>query len=623
MTDIAVGGVVADSGEQPQQRVNWARWALITSIGGAIAAAMAALLAALSPRVDHYVPHLYQLIFEGVAFALAILAPTFCSWQRAIADVQLPRTDGADPKYEHVSGWSAILLASVVLFIATLVWWASNSNDANRKIHADFGAAVVLLVSIAFILVAAAPSIARWYRNRLQPVDADEEDDEVTEKKGFVDSVGLWLSAVDAVLVFAVANAVGANRQNFYLRYAILLATISACAALGYYWDAPWSFIPIVWGFVIAFAVSRRWAWIEGDRELAMLNPNLSQRYIRVGFDQDLRDEALVVFLSMFLLVPLALRQAQLLADAHSVPMFSLAHGANVHDLGIWVAFYGTELAKALPFVDWAEVYHVEGDAPVSATSALALHAVFLVRVFIDLVFLAALLQAIASASRDAQQRELFYRKHAIFRLDPFTEPDAFRALVRKGAEGWEKNGNIFSRFPSYDKNRLVELSAHRDDRIRRAAEFLLEDDASITNDPHYRLSRKSAERDVSPEDIQALVNEIVQSGPKRNAYQLGVARVRLLQGHGMVPVRREILRLITQAQPAERERRDALIAAMIGERRELTYQSRSIALDALAADVGTDLTVRSAVQQVADHDAAKALQNRAKQILADHPETA
>lgn len=90
-----------------------------------------------------------------------------------------------------------------------------------------------------------------------------------------------------------------------------------------------------------------------------------------------------------------------------------------------------------------------------------------------------------------------------------------------------------------------------------------------------------------------------------------------------MVPVRREILRLITQAQPAERERRDALIAAMIGERRELTYQSRSIALDALAADVGTDLTVRSAVQQVADHDAAKALQNRAKQILADHPETA
>ncbi|MFZ2029985.1 MAG: hypothetical protein WAU68_06745 [Vitreimonas sp.] len=622
MTDIAAG-VLAESGDLPQQRINWARWALVSSICGAAAAASAATLAAISPRVDAYVPHMYQLIFQGVAFAFAVLGPVFCSWQRAIADGQLPRSNGAEPKYEHVSGWSAILLGSVVMFIAGLVSWASHSNDANRKIHADFGAAVVLLVSLAFVLVAAAPSIARWYRNRQNPAQVDEDEEYTSDKRSFIDSVGGWLSALDGVLVFAVANAVGANRQNFYLRYAILLATISACAALGYYWDAPWSFIPIAWGFFIAFAVSRRWAWIEGDRELAMLNPNLSQRYIRVGFDQDLRDEALVVFLSMFLLVPLALRQAQLLADAYGVPMFALARGANVHDVGIWIAFYGTELAKALPFVDWAEVYHVEGDAPVAATSALALHAVFLVRVFIDLVFLAALLQAISSASRDAQQRELFYRKHAIFRLDPFTEPDAFRALVRKGSDGWEKNGSVFNRFPSYDKNRLIELSAHRDERIRRAAEFLLEDDAALTNDPHYRLSRKSADRDVTPEDIQALVNEIVQSGPRRNAYQLGVARVRLLQGHGMVPVRREILRLITQAQPADRERRDALIAAIFGERRELTYPSRSIALDALADDVGKDLTVRSAIQQVADHDAAKTLQNRAKQILAAHPETA
>jgi hypothetical protein len=154
----------------------------------------------------------------------------------------------------------------------------------------------------------------------------------------------------------------------------------------------------------------------------------------------------------------------------------------------MWLGFYGTELAKAVPFVDWAEVYHVEGDAPVEVHTDLARHAVFLTRVLIDLVFLAALLQAISSASRDAQQRELFYKKRAISRLDPFTEPEAFRTLVRRAADGsWEKNGDRFEEFPHYDPNRLVELSASPDSRVARAADFLIERDA-IGSDPHHRF---------------------------------------------------------------------------------------------------------------------------------------
>ncbi|MES1199434.1 MAG: hypothetical protein ABUS48_05570 [Pseudomonadota bacterium] len=624
MTAAAIEASQAET-PQKQNKVNWSRWATITCVAGSVTSAIAAAIAALEPQLRAYVAGPYLEAAEYVLFALAITTSVFCSWRRAIADVQLPLKNGDEPRYEHVSGWSAILLGCVMIAIAGLAWWAAQSDDANRKIHAEFGTAVVIGVSFTFILVAAAPTLLRWYRNSQPHRDEEEEDAIEDEKKSSpIEALGAWLSAIDGLLVFAIANAVGTNRPNFFVRYGVLLATIGSCAALGYFWDAPWSFFPIAWGFVIAFSVSRRWAWIEQDRELAMLNPTLSQRYIRVGFDQDLRDEALVVFLSMFLLVPLALRQAQLFATAHGVEMFQLGAHSDVHDLGIWIAFYGTELAKAVPFVDWAEVYHVEGDAPVTATSAAALHAVFATRVLIDLVFLAALLQAISSASRDAQQRELFYKKHAIPRLDPFTEPDAFRALVRKGPNGWEKNESLFDRFPKYDLNRLTELTAHKDERVRRAAEFLVDrDNSDATKDPNYRLSKLAADKTISDLDVRAAIDEIVQAGSKRNAYQLGVARVRLLSRQNMTPLRREIVRLITQALHGDRDRRDALIASLVGEHRELTYQSRTIALEALAEDAGRDLTVRHAIEQAASSDAAQTLRNKARQILEAHPEIA
>ncbi|WP_322810380.1 hypothetical protein [Terricaulis sp.] len=426
------------------------------------------------------------------------------------------------------------------------------------------------------------------------------------------------MSVIDSALVFAVATAAGTTRTNTIVRYTILLSLVGTCAALGYYWPAPWAFVPIAWGFVLAFSISRRWAWIEQDRELAMLNPALSQAHIRVGFAQNLRDEALVSFLSMFLLVPLALRQAQLMEGDG---LFTLAQGADIHSIELWISFYGTELAKAVPFVDWAEVYHVEGNADVSAQTDLARHVVFATRVLIDLVFLAALLQAISTASRDGQQRDLFYRKRAIRRLDPFTEPEALRALVRKDANGsWEANEERFEAFPDYDMNRLVELSTNSDERIRTAAE-LLRTRQGADNDPHYRLSSEAAKRPGSSAAIDTLISEIEQAGPTRNLYQLDLARRRLLGQTEMANSRRSILRLIASA-PSSAERTLALVSALVGENREPVFHARLVALETLATVAGTNLKARAAVRHAADHDGASALKARAREILIMNPET-
>lgn len=556
--------------------------------------------------------------FARVAFALALVLPVIACWRRAIRDNQLPAKNGLEPVYEHVSGWSAVFLLAVVAIIAYVVWWAAQSDDANRKIHSLWGLWIVCGLTAAFITVASAPLLPRLVRS-LRLEKATTALSAVLNAP--IEWIGRALSVVDSMLVFAVANAAGTNRKHVMVRYGLLLSVIGSCAALGYLWPPPLAFIPLGWGFLVAFAVSRRWAWIEEDRELAMLNSTLSQAHIRVGFAQNLRDEALVAFLSMFLLVPLALRQAQILADDNDVRLFDVAADADIDSLVTWISFYGTELAKAVPFVDWAEIYHVEGDAPLRAETDLGQHAVFLTRVLIDLVFLAALLQAISSASRDTQQRDLFYRKQSIHRLDPFTEPDAFRSLVRKRAGGGWEASERFEDFPRrYDPNRLVELSSHSDERIAEAARLLLARD-DVQGDPHYQLSARANEREVTPEEIEGLLNTIENGGPERNVYQLALARRRLLSRAKMREVRQRLVTMITQA-PRSAERTDRLIEAMVGESREAYQRARGTALEALAPEIGINLRIKYAIQQVADHDGAQALRKKAQEVLSSYRET-
>jgi hypothetical protein len=617
MTTVATGELSAPERAPGAIPIDWP---LIVTIAGAILMITAAVASAPAPQLAPYLSEGTWRAVSGVAFSVAIIMPVIFCWRRAIRDNQLPAKRGLEPQYEHVNGWNAVFLLAVVLLIGAVVWWASQGDEENQTIHSEWGKLVVLGLTAAFVVIAAAPIVPKAIRFlRLeQPATAISR-----MLNAPVDTVGRSLSVIDSMLVFAIANSAGTNRKNFVLRYGLLLSVIGPCAVLGYYWQPPVAFVPIGWGFLVAFAVSRRWAWIEQDRELAMLNSTISQAHIRVGFSQNLRDEALIAFLSIFLIVPLALRQAQLLALEQNIELFTVSP-ADIDSVPAWIAFYGTELAKAVPFVDWAEIYHVEGAASIKAESDYAQHAVFLTRVLIDLVFLAALLQAVSSASRDAQQRDLFYKKQSIHRLDPFTEPEAFRILVRKGADDrWQVDPTTFDDFPrQYDPNRLVELTTSSDERVAAAATFLRERDGA-GDDPHYQLSTASAERDVTPERISALLDTIENTGPARNPYQLALARRRVLGRRDMRPVRARLVTMIAQSNPPSFERTDRLIEAMVGETREGYAQERGIALEALAPAVATNFRVEAAVRQVAEHDTSKTLQARAREILDAHHRTA
>ena len=84
---------------------------------------------------------------------------------------------------------------------------------------------------------------------------------------------------------------------------------------------------------------------------------------MRIGFSQDPRDEALFCFAAMLLIIPVALRAIFLGLEPQLDYQISSNDyiGLDSHNYWSWLSLFGTELAKAVPFVDWAEIFRVEG----------------------------------------------------------------------------------------------------------------------------------------------------------------------------------------------------------------------------------------------------------------------
>lgn len=261
-----------------------------------------------------------------------------------------------------------------------------------------------------------------------------------------------------------------------------LSVNLAIAAYVGWRAPAPWGLAGLLWGFLVAVAIARRWSWIEDDREHAMLsrefdpekNPN-----IEIGFEQNLRGAALIGILSFLLFIPLGLRQLDLAFD-----LFQHADG-NTSGYLQWFGFFGVEIAKALPFVDWAEAYAIDNGSGIVARGANGHHAVFVAKAVVDVLLLGALMQAIDAIRRENRQRDMFWRGELPV-LDPFLEPREFGRLVRTrnvfGPEGvvedvtsldeLPEDPNVFPKaFVEYDDDRLERIA--KDERLSDAVRAL------------------------------------------------------------------------------------------------------------------------------------------------------
>ena len=333
-------------------------------------------------------------------------------------------------------------------------------------------------------------------------------------------NAAIW-SLLDFFLVRALAIIAGAGRTEKkarYLQFACVMAAVftAMLAAQFDMLDAGIGLLSFWFGCFLIFGIVRRWNWVEQDRSSFIVSRGVAERGIRtikIGFKEDIRSEALIALVLLLLLVPFGLDLVQQFTRQQGGAAF-VFDPANeltesyIRRMAIWIAFFGAELAKTIPFVDWSEVFNVKNGSPVSAATPLAAQLIFMLRATLDLLVLSAILQSISTANRQRNQ-EIAFRSGRLPILDPFSEKKEFKRLHRSIEFSLRKHPakqRPFIDFPFYDEQRLMELADQKnreaETRIKQVAIVLLF--KQYLSDPNSKLEiarfftiQSKLERDV------------------------------------------------------------------------------------------------------------------------------
>jgi len=406
----------------------------------------------------------------------------------------LLRSDVISPVSFYVG---AFLFGGVV----GLASWAGRVTSLPSDMSLLINLAIMFTVVAIFVAFIFIPHIARL----INSFSAKNPDGSVPVAAGLsLQAPAQAVSYLDSVLVHIVAPLTGATQHGRGVPHGFVLLSLLPLTALGFILAPPYGLVPIILGVLMIVALGRRWAWIEEDRETASRLLKTSSPEIQVGFDNDLKDEALLGYATLFIFVPLALYQIN-----GSANVFEIHEVQN--PFIAWLAFFGAELAKAVPFVDWWEIYNVDLNSPVTGvtmdiggqetTAPLAKHLTFAARAMVDLVIMAALLQAIGIWQRTRTQRHLFAIGH-VNHFDPFAERDFFESAITPGQtkpkpefikkirkhvtarEGLKLPGE------PYSPERLGDLLQSENQRVRDTALWMVQEYNILTGTPAEKLDQ-------------------------------------------------------------------------------------------------------------------------------------
>lgn len=345
------------------------------------------------------------------------------------------RSDAVSPS----TFWAGALILSGIFALAK--WAADASMSGSEAIAENLTFLVTIAVVCLFVAFIFVPHIARFF--------SDQADRRVhranvaSAEFPVFTAPAIFASWVDSLLVRLIAPLSGATQRGRGVPHGFVILFLLPLTALGFVLKAPYGLVPIGLGMLIVVSLGRRWAWIEEDRETASRLMSTDNSEINVGFDNDLKDEALLGYAFLFVLVPLALYQIN--GVTH---VFGATEGSAITNPFLaWLSFFGAELAKAVPFVDWWEIYAVDMKPAVKGLCVstllpcsdgqdifpLAKHLTFASRAMVDLVIMAALFQAIGIWQRGRAQRRLFDIGQ-VNHFDPFMEKDFFQQAFLTGS---------------------------------------------------------------------------------------------------------------------------------------------------------------------------------------------
>lgn len=360
---------------------------------------------------DHnFMPALGFAILIGSAF----VPLTYATWRRERllsekSTVGFWRNDVITPFFLG-------MLIAGVLGVTTLAYFAASYATSGISAAISYATFIGVLALFTFVIVL--PHVLNFFRKRSEDKIAEATlPAPATAGVASLAGPAKLLSRFDTLLVKIVAPLSGGTQTM--LAHVHVIAVLTLLSMLGLIIPRPYGIVPIVIGIMLAISLGRRWAWIEEDRETASRLERTNGPNIHLGFENDLKDEALLGYAGLFILVPLTLYQLQDITLF--IPPFEEQRGI----LLTWVVFFGGELAKAVPFVDWWDIY---GDEGLTSTGK---HLTFVSRAAVDLVILAALFQALKIWERNRVQTRLYEDGH-LDAFDPFKEQEFFeQGIVR------------------------------------------------------------------------------------------------------------------------------------------------------------------------------------------------
>lgn len=441
------------------------------------------------------------IVFLGT-LALAFLPLFIGTWLHARAEIQHRKAaDGSGARLfrdDAVSPASFYIGLILIGGIGALANWAAGAADTGSSVSGLLSIWITFVVISLFVFFIFVPHIGRFFTTQRERREAAGR----TVAAGAIplEAPARLASWIDSALVRLIAPLSGATQAR--VPHLLVILILLPLTALGFVLAAPWGLIPIAVGMLLVAALGRRWAWIEEDRETASRLLKTDAREIQIGFDNDLKDEALLGYAFLFILVPLSLHQLW----GWQTDAFEATEGADVSNAFFaWLSFFGAELAKAVPFVDWWEIYQVDLKRPIepSETSALGKHLTFLSRAMVDLVIMAALFQAIGIWQRSRAQKRL-YDVGQVNHFDPFTERDFFETAFLPGADEPKQDfqkkiddhvrARETLRMPGepYDPQRLADLIQSDNSAVRQTALWLVHKYKVLAGNPREKLQQLS-----------------------------------------------------------------------------------------------------------------------------------
>lgn len=545
---------------------------------------------------------LWPLQVGALVASLLALAAGFVGFHIEARKRGAPSLTGI-ARSDHITGFGAFIgIALLTVIVTAAVLGQINYQNFAIPEAAGFGAFAIL--GLAFLGIAAAPRVtnvagAGQVMRLLRGLSAP------------LDPIGRVMSLLDSWLVYSVAPVAGCTLKSVGLRYGILTGHLAAATAFTWYCSPPFGLLGTVWGILVSVAIARRWAWAETERAKLLVQSDLNPSQLRVDTEHDLRNLAIWGLILLVVVLPIGMRQFYLtvrLSDEFQT-------GGFENDPSAWLGFFGVELLKALPFVDWAEVYGAEGVTRIAAKSPIALHAVFAARVLIDLVFIGALVQAISISVSLSRHKRQFLLNQGVHVLDPRIEKIEIAKLARRRKGQWEFSQDI-GQFTHYDSHRLsrLRLGAPKGSRLHTALVKLFELKGLQFAPPGEQLVDVAKDSKPDRSALEAALALVAAEGHYDLDY-LSSAR-QLLNRKGEIEDIRQRLALWIAKLPLSSDRNRVLVEMLRGQHMDSLAPVRIVAVDALGGFASRDIGAANALIYVMNNDRAPTVKRRAAAVI-------